>query len=472
MRIRRQAIAALAVVALIVGLAGAAFASVSTNQADYSPGSTVTISGDNSNGAGYRPGETVQVQVSGPNAYTSSCTGTVADDGTWSCQVTLNSGDSAVGNYSYTATGTQSGVSEQGTFTDAQPVGSTTVTWTGNGLSDGVGGSTCNTTDSSLLNPGPGQKGWLFVLNQISGDPNDWRLNVDFGPGTTDDQTNLVPLNQPTPATAKWAVYSSANATLDGAIAQSTGAGGTSTGVLTVSHCFTNNPQPTSSLQTEVHGPNGAETSVPPAIVSLGDTVHDKAIVTFTNTSGNLASDATVDFVLLKDPGDNCAIVDGTTTTVSNEPGVAISGTSPAAAESSESAGLAAGSYAYVVNFHGGTGADAVPNAGPGCEPFTVTKGNTTTSTQVHDAAHADITNGSVALGSFVHDNASVSGGVSGFSISGTVTFSLFKSSDCSGDTAIPNETVIIGNNNDPAGGTASNPTAARGGPLRLPGHL
>jgi len=425
MRIRRQAIAALAVVALIVGLAGAAFASVSTNQADYSPGSTVTISGDNSNGAGYLPGETVQAQVSGPNGYASSCGGTVAADGTWSCQVTLNSGDSAVGNYSYTATGTQSGVSEQGTFTDAQPVGTTTVTWTGNGLTGGVGTSTCNTTDSDQLNPGPNQKGWLFVLGQISGDPSDWRLTVTFSDGT---QSDLSPTNVNGPV-AQWAVYSGVNATLNAATAQSTGAGGTSTGVLTVSHCFPNGT-PTSSLRTEVHGPNVAETVVPPETVSLGDTVHDAAFVTYAN--GSLGSDATVTFVLLT------GSTDCTTGTAGTPQTVPISGASEAKAESAETAPLAAGDYAYQVTFDSGT-SSTLPDQGPKCEPFTVTKAGTQTATQVHDKDHKDITGKQVPLGSVVHDSATVGPQVGTFVISGTVTYSFFTNDTCSGD---PTSTV------------------------------
>ena len=47
-----------------------------TDQADYAPGSVVTISGDNSDGAGYLAGETVDVVVSGPNGYAASCTAT------------------------------------------------------------------------------------------------------------------------------------------------------------------------------------------------------------------------------------------------------------------------------------------------------------------------------------------------------------------------------------------------------------
>jgi len=112
-------IVAAALAALIA--TGAAIAYVTTDQADYTPGSTVTISGDNSDGAGFIAGETVLVAVSGPNAYQSSCVANADDAGAWSCQVTLNADDSAVGDYSYTATGLTSGVTQSGTFVDAPP---------------------------------------------------------------------------------------------------------------------------------------------------------------------------------------------------------------------------------------------------------------------------------------------------------------------------------------------------------------
>jgi hypothetical protein len=86
------------------------------------PGSTVTISGDNTNGAGYAAGIGVDVVVSGPNGWTSGCSATVVTDGTWACQVTLDADPAiAVGDYSYTATSVDiDGISitETGTFTD------------------------------------------------------------------------------------------------------------------------------------------------------------------------------------------------------------------------------------------------------------------------------------------------------------------------------------------------------------------
>ena len=96
-----------------------AFATVQTDQPDYTPGSVVTISGDNSNGVGYLAGEAVSVEVSGPNGYQASCEGLADDNGAWSCQVTLSDSDLAVGEYTYTAMGQTSAVSESGTFTDS-----------------------------------------------------------------------------------------------------------------------------------------------------------------------------------------------------------------------------------------------------------------------------------------------------------------------------------------------------------------
>jgi hypothetical protein len=115
----RWSVVAVATAFFLVVSSSAAFAAVWTDQQDYAPGSVVTISGDNSNGAGYLPGETVVVNVSGPNGYEASCEAVADENGAWSCQVTLWDSDLAVGEYTYTATGQTSGVTETGTFTDA-----------------------------------------------------------------------------------------------------------------------------------------------------------------------------------------------------------------------------------------------------------------------------------------------------------------------------------------------------------------
>jgi hypothetical protein len=140
---------------LVFAGSSVALAAVSTDKADYAPGSVVTISGDNSNGAGYLAGETVDVSVSGPNGYSAACWAVADDTGAWSCQVTLWNNANAIGDYSYTATGRSSGVSEVGFFSDAwgtttalssslNPAGvgqsvtfTATVTYAGNGSGSG-----------------------------------------------------------------------------------------------------------------------------------------------------------------------------------------------------------------------------------------------------------------------------------------------------------------------------------------------
>ncbi|MGE5376114.1 MAG: Ig-like domain-containing protein [Bacteroidota bacterium] len=111
------------VIALILFQAFApigALAYTGTDQPDYQPGSTVTISGDNSDGAGYTAGETVVVEVSGPNDFAASCEATADDSAAWSCPVKLPA-DAADGSYTYVAAGQISGVSENGGFTVTVP---------------------------------------------------------------------------------------------------------------------------------------------------------------------------------------------------------------------------------------------------------------------------------------------------------------------------------------------------------------
>ena len=96
-----------------------------TDQEDYAPGSTVTISGNdnslNGQNIGFTFGETVLVQVHGPNGYTATCQATANSLGGWSCQISLWPNDSAIGDYTYTAVGLTSAVSVTGNFTDAKP---------------------------------------------------------------------------------------------------------------------------------------------------------------------------------------------------------------------------------------------------------------------------------------------------------------------------------------------------------------
>jgi len=144
-QIRRRGRWSLVVGTLIAALmmSAVAGAAVWTDQQDYSPGSVVTISGDNSDDAGYFAGESVSVAVSGPNGFEASCGAEADTDGVWSCQVTLWDSLDAVGEYAYTATGQTSGVSESGTFTDAINIESFASDCTTGSSSFTVGATVC-----------------------------------------------------------------------------------------------------------------------------------------------------------------------------------------------------------------------------------------------------------------------------------------------------------------------------------------
>jgi hypothetical protein len=116
----------------------------------------------------------------------------------------------------------------------------------------------------------------------------------------------------------------------------------------------------------------------------------------------------------------------------SSEETVALNGGS--LSESVESSGtgpLAAGSYSYKAKFNSGD-TSKVPDAESECEPFTVLKADPTVTTAIHlMPGHVVVTN--VTMGATIHDDATVTG-IAPFTPSGTVTFNLYRSNDCTGD--------------------------------------
>jgi hypothetical protein len=299
--------------------------------------------------------------------------------------------------------------------------GSTTVVWTGNGLSDGVGGSHCSTTNSDLLSPGPGQKGWLFVLNQISGDPADWRLDVNFGPGTADDQPNLVP-TVTTSNTAKWAVYSAAGDTLDGATAYATGSGGTSTGNLVVSHCF-GGAKASPSIVTKASGAG-----------TVGDTLSDTATL-----SGGVNLDGTGSITFkLYGPGQTCGVdtplyTDTVTGVNANGDYSSDNNGTPA----NGNVALTAGTYQWAASFSGDANNNpvALTGCGEAAEANVVEASVPDVETQLHDPDHNVIANGTALdLGAKVHDSATVTGPAALGTPDGHVDFVFYNLPNCSGD--------------------------------------
>lgn len=154
-RLRLLAMAAAVAIGVVAALAGAAFAQVSTDQQDYSPGSLVTVSGSNDGNGdpGYVQGHTVNVAATNTDTgWTGSCSTTItATDGSWSCAFDLSTDSSrAVGSYTYTASSTDATgnpIQESGTFTDGN-ASSVTGTVTDSATSNPIAGATvtCDAT--------------------------------------------------------------------------------------------------------------------------------------------------------------------------------------------------------------------------------------------------------------------------------------------------------------------------------------
>jgi len=155
-------------------------------------------------------------------------------------------------------------------------------------------------------------------------------------------------------------------------------------------------------------------TAVPgtPPAAALGSKVKDS--VTFTPAPGGSASDmttgATVTYHFYTGAcGDNSAEV-GTGQTV------------PAGDNSSLTAALAAGSYHYTASYNGNDAYNAI--AATNCEPLTINKAQLKITTQIHGVIlgfpHSDVGGAThVALGSTVHDTATITGQVAGFTAPG-----------------------------------------------------
>ena len=167
------------------------------------------------------------------------------------------------------------------------------------------------------------------------------------------------------------------------------------------------------------------------AHIPLGSSIHDKAVVTATDSP--FVPQGTVDFhfyssidcgqAIPETPADELAV------------GLDVTGT----AESTSKGPLGAGSYSYLDHYNSSdlnkwTDGDAT------CESVTVDKGNTTTVTAVKNAAGTTIT--TVPVGSSVHDSVTVGGAVTGIPLTGTVAYS-FSTNGCTGPfTAFDTEPV------------------------------
>jgi len=111
-------------------------------------------------------------------------------------------------------------------------------------------------------------------------------------------------------------------------------------------------------------------------------------------------------------------------------------------AHPSDSTGsLGAGDYAFQAEYQGD---DNYNKSTSGCEPFSVAKDDTTTTTEIHLDDETVVANGSsVDLGSSLHDSATVTDGGKG-TPTGDVTFTFFTGGDCDTGTPFAAGTVAL----------------------------
>ncbi len=93
---------------------------------------------------------------------------------------------------------------------------------------------------------------------------------------------------------------------------------------------------------------------------------------------------------------------------------------------------LPAGDYAFRAHYNGDSNFDASTSS---CEPFHVNTAASSTATELHNNANETVIalSSSVALGTNVHDKATVSEGNAAFDPTGDVTFTFFTNNSCDG---------------------------------------
>jgi hypothetical protein len=309
--------------------------------------------------------------------------------------------------------------------------GQDTIKWTGQGADGGVlNTETCDTANAPYL---------LWVFTTDGGSAQDATLHLsgsftgDYAADTDSGNTFKFTTPYVTPD-------SNLTATVDFTV-NTTGGGSWN---LVISHgCPGGSIAADSAVSTTVHDADH-NAVIPPDGVPLGTTVHDTVDLTTDPTPVTLPgnSSITVNYFASADCTGDVAVGDSATTDVSGQ-------SSPVNLEDQLPQTVGAGQHSYQASFTSGD-TDVVKSATGACEPFEVLKADTSTSTFVHNDAHQDITNTAVAAPATVHDSALVGTQVGDFPITGDVTYSLYKSSDCTGEKEIADETVPVGTESTP----------------------
>src|SRR5207244_2140393 len=115
---------------------------------------------------------------------------------------------------------------------------------------------------------------------------------------------------------------------------------------------------------------------------------------------------------------------------------------------------LGAGSYSYLAVYSGNANYNGKT---ADCEPFKVSQATPTLVTTVKDASNVTVTNAApAALGTAVHDTATLGGSVGSFKLGdgttvapdgATVTYKFFSNNGCTGTSVQPDQTVTVAAN-------------------------
>ena len=203
--------------------------------------------------------------------------------------------------------------------------------------------------------------------------------------------------------------------------------------------------QATTSVATQVNmaGTTTAVTSPIP----LGSSVYDTATITHAHA---ITPTGTVTYTLYGN-GDCTGSGTGAGTVTLDE-----NGTVP---NSDTQGPLAAGSYSFQAAYSGD--ADFLGSTSP-CEPFTVNNDSSTTATTVFNAATNAAWAGTELTGAKAYDTATVSHS-DGITATGTVTYTFYFGSNCSGTTTTAGTVTLAANGSVPNSGTQ--------GPLQSGSH-
>jgi hypothetical protein len=200
---------------------------------------------------------------------------------------------------------------------------------------------------------------------------------------------------------------------------------------------------------------DAATTGALPAVVPLGITVRDSAILTTTATGIIPTGTVTYSFFHLGDCTTG-SVVGTDTVTVGSGGSVAHSTTNgPLNAET--------GSYAYQATYSGD--ANYIANTSD-CEPFDVDPGTANVATTVFDAATSAAVTGPLPAESSVFDTATLSVSAATVPPTGTVAYTFFRLGDCTTGTRVGTDSVTVGSGGSVPHSSTSGPLSAATGPF------